>query len=126
MTIYILDKDGNLKSRYKINDLKEVILVRQNPLFFALSFKSGIPLIMQSFRRPELVPFLLSQMTVKKAQIRQGDDLFVKMKSGKEHIVKFDQYVEKDKANFSNSKYLGDMHLQNFVNALACGYLEVM
>ena len=47
------------------------------------------------------------------------------MKSKKEHVLRFDEVVEKDKANFSQTRYINDLHLLNFVNALACGYLHM-
>jgi hypothetical protein len=60
--LYLLDLRCNLKTRIEIKDLREVILVKSNPCFFALSFKNGIPpLILQSFRRSELVFYLLAQ-----------------------------------------------------------------
>ena len=60
-SIYVLDRRCNLKSRYNIDDLSEIILVKANPCFFALSFLHGLaPLVMQSFRRAELMIYVLS------------------------------------------------------------------
>ena len=87
-TIYVLDRNGEMKTRYSLEDLMEVIMVKSNPCFFALSFKEGIPLVMQSFRRAELVIFMLSHQTAdKKAKIRVGDALKVRMRSGKTHVI---------------------------------------
>ena len=60
--LYLLDRRCNLKTRIDIKDLRKIILVKTNPCFFALSFRYGIPpLILQSFRRSELVVYLLAQ-----------------------------------------------------------------
>ena len=60
-SIYLLDCRCNLKSRYSIDDLSEIILVKSNPSFFALSFLHGLaPLVLQSFRRAEAMVYLLS------------------------------------------------------------------
>ena len=42
-SIYLLDRRCNLKSRYNIEDLSEIILVKANPSFFAMSFLQGLP-----------------------------------------------------------------------------------
>ena len=60
-SIYMLDTRCNLKSRHSIEDLSEIILIKSNPCFFALSFVNGqVPLILQSFRRAELMIYILS------------------------------------------------------------------
>ena len=60
-SIYLMDRKCNLKSRSEIKDLREIILVKANPCFFALSFTNGLPpLVLQSFRRAELMIYILS------------------------------------------------------------------
>ena len=69
--------------------------------------------------------YMISRQTEKKAKVRMGDAIRVKIRNGGWEIIRFDKVVEKDKANFNQTRYLNDLHLQNFVNALACGHLDM-
>ena len=42
-SIYLLDTKCNLKTRYELKELAEIILVKANPSIFALSFFNGLP-----------------------------------------------------------------------------------
>ena len=132
LSIYLLDRRGNLKVRYSITDLKEIILVKANPCFFALSFSRDLPpLIMQSFRRAELMIYILSQRENKKPKPRVvvGDALKVYMRSGKTKLLEFDKALLHDKSgamNETQKRLLETSQLNNFVNALQCGYLQLL
>lgn len=99
-----------------------MILVKQNPNFFALSFTTQEPLVMQSYRRCELIVFIQSHMS-KKPSVVVSAALSISTKGGKKFVHNFDDLIEKDKANFNSDHYLKDQFLQNFVNAKACGNL---
>ena len=129
-SIYLMDTKCNLKSRTDIKDLREIILVKANPCFFALSYSNGSPpLVLQSFRRAELMIYILSQRerTFPKPKIVVGDALRVFLKSGRTKLLEFDK-VLKSQANLDESQknLLETSQLNNFVNALACGYLEML
>ena len=127
--IYLLDRRCNLKTRYELKDLSEIILVKANPSIFALSFSSGqAPLILQSFRRAELMIFVLSQRekTPVKPKIVIGDALKVKLRSGKTVLMEFDKAVQSEgQLSQAQRRILDNSQLNNFVNAHACGYLEI-
>ena len=59
--IYILDRRCNLKRRIEIKQLTEIILNKSNPCILGLSFNSVPPIILMSFRRSELIVYLLAQ-----------------------------------------------------------------
>ena len=40
-SIYLIDSRCNLKNRYNLSSLSEVILIKAHPSFFALSFTGG-------------------------------------------------------------------------------------
>lgn len=129
-SIYLMDTKCNLKSRTDIIDLREIILVKANPCFFALSYSNGSPpLVLQSFRRAELMIYILSQRerTFPKPKIVVGDALRVFLKSGRTKLLEFDK-VLKSQASLDESQknLLETSQLNNFVNALACGYLEML
>ena len=93
-SIYVIDRRCNLKSRYNIDDLSEIILVKANPCFFALSFLHGLaPLILQSFRRSELMIYILSQRerSIPKPKVVIGDAIKLLLKSGKTKVLEFDK-----------------------------------
>mmetsp|Transcript_36864 Transcript_36864/g.48427 ORF Transcript_36864/g.48427 Transcript_36864/m.48427 type:complete len:114 (+) Transcript_36864:870-1211(+) len=95
-SIYLLDRKCNLKSRYELKDLAEIILVKANPAIFALSFLLGLPpLILQSFRRAELMIYILSQRekSAIKPRVVVGDALKVRLRSGKSMLMEFDKAV---------------------------------
>ena len=60
-SIFILVSRCNLKMRYELASLADVILIKANPSFFALSFRDKKPpLVLECFRRSELSIFALS------------------------------------------------------------------
>ena len=96
-SIYMLDSRCNLKSRYSIEDLCEIILVKQNPCFFALSFLHGLaPLILHSFRRAEAMIYILSQRekSETKPKVVVGDAIKLFMKSGRTKLLEFDKALQ--------------------------------
>ena len=128
-SIYILDRFSNLKTRYEIKDLFEIILVKANPCFFALSFSHGLPpLVLQSFRRSELMIFVLSncQNMNPKPRVVIGDMVKIYLKSGRMKVLEFDKALQSQGTlSDTQRRLLETSQLNNFVNALACGYLEL-
>ena len=60
-SIFLLDSLCKFKSRHDLASLSDIILLKASPSFFALSFMHGqAPLILESFRRAELMFFTLS------------------------------------------------------------------
>ena len=80
VSLYLIDRRGNLKTRIELKNLREIILVKSSPCFFALAFRQGIaPLVLQSFRRSELMIFILAQRekAFQKPKVMVGDSLKV-------------------------------------------------
>lgn len=59
-SVYLFDNKINFMSRHSVRDCVQIILIKTNPCVFVLCFRSGPPLLLQSFRRTELVLFLLT------------------------------------------------------------------
>ena len=60
-SIVLLNDKCKLYDRYAVRDLVEIIQVKADPSFLALSFTQGIQtLILSTFRRTELMFYLLS------------------------------------------------------------------
>ena len=95
-SIYILDPLCNMKSRYEVKYITEIILVKANPCFFAISFENAPPLVLESFRRAELMVYVLSQRqnTNPKPKVLVGDAIRVYMKSGLMRMLEFDKAVQ--------------------------------
>jgi len=61
-SLYLIDKKGVSKGRHDLLKLRQIIMIKTNPCIFALSFGGiGQPLLLQSFRRSELIMYLLTQ-----------------------------------------------------------------
>ena len=58
--LYLLDTKCHLKYRQELADCTQIIKVKANPSFFALVFSQGPPLILETFRRIELIMYILS------------------------------------------------------------------
>jgi len=127
-SLYLLDRKCNIKSRVDLADLREIILVKANACMFALSFAKGLPpLILQSFRRAELMIYVLSQRerSNPKPRVVFGDALRVTLRSGKTLHLDFDKAMKNRGAlSATSKKVMETSQLNNFVNAIACGYLE--
>ena len=111
-------------SRHSVRELLQVILIKTNPCVFVLCFKNGPPLLLQSYRRTELVIFLLTQregMHPKTVVARsQGLKLFF---NGIEKTLFFDKLIDSSGTNSYQDKMLDSLQLNNFVNAIKCSYL---
>ena len=104
-SIYILDRLCNMKSRYEIKFLTEIILVKANPCFFALSFSNGPPLVLESFRRAELMVYVLSQRqnTNPKPKVAVGDAIKIYLSSGRMKMLEFDKALS-NQGTLSNAQ----------------------
>ncbi len=60
-TIFIFTAKFRLIQKSPIRDMSGIILIKTNPSIFSISFKNGPPLLLQTFRRTELVIYLLTQ-----------------------------------------------------------------
>lgn len=60
-TIYIFTPKFKLLQKSQIREISGIILIKTNPSIFSISFKNQFPLLLQTFRRTELVIYLLTQ-----------------------------------------------------------------
>ena len=136
-SLYLLDKKGVNKHRHDLPKLRQIIMIKTNPCIFALSFGGlSTPLLLQSFRRSELIMFLLSQVksNVPKVVVTRssGIRIFLQDKSSKQTIqkvIKFDK-ISKKGENSEMSKDLikqleKNVQLNNFANAINSGYIKM-
>ena len=124
--IYLLDCRCNIKRRIDISSLSDIILVKANSSFFALSFLYGqAPLILESFRRAELMVFTLSlrENSNPKPKVLVGDALNLFMKSGKTILLDFDKALP---CHAPSKKLEKLTHLDNcYKNASLFGFLDL-
>ena len=59
--LYLLDIKCQLKYKLLLSECIQIIKVKSNASFFSLIFKSDPPLILETYRRIELIMFILSQ-----------------------------------------------------------------
>ena len=91
-SIFLLDCRCNIKRHIEIKNLSQIILVKANPSFFTLSFLYGeAPLILESFRRAELMVFTLAlrENSNPKPSVIATDALNLSLKSGKTIMLDF-------------------------------------
>jgi len=86
MAVYLFDRKYNFRKCEKVKDLNSVILIKTNPSVFTLNFTQSAPILLQTFKRTELVVFLLTQRENlgKKTNIFRSQGLKITMKSGKQ------------------------------------------
>ena len=120
-SIYVLDQRGCMDKHYKLEDLIEIILVKADPSFLALSFREGVhPLILSSYRRAELMVYVLAQRqhAYPKPVVSIGDFVRLTFRTGRTFDIQFNKVLHKHSTNTIQQIY------PEFVNAVLSGYLE--
>ena len=59
--IYFLDADCQWKDAHQLTEITRLVLVDDNPSVFAVVFRTGTRLVIDSYRRSEIVAYILSQ-----------------------------------------------------------------
>ena len=98
-TIYIFTPKFRLIQKSSIRGMTGIILIKTNPSIFSISFKNELPLLLQTFRRTELVIYLLTQrenMKLKTNVVR-ANGLNLKAKGNKNQKVFFDKSNSKQR-----------------------------
>jgi hypothetical protein len=102
-------------------------MIKCNPSVVVLVFAGTGPLLIQTYRRPELTVFMLTQREgmVPKTKITWANSVNLHF-SGRKETINFDQKVKAIMPQAKGSYNQGltrNLQLNNFVNALRCGYL---
>ena len=58
--IYFLDADCQWKDAHQLTEITRLVLVDDNPSVFAVVFRTGARLVIDSYRRSEIVAYILS------------------------------------------------------------------
>lgn len=106
-----------------------MILIKSNPSMFCLTMASEgtKPLILESFKRVEFVVYLLSQRDIMglRTKITRATGFTLGTKDGKQEQIELDLKKLTDKKVAGRNKdLLKNMQLNNFCNAIKCGYLD--
>jgi len=99
-TLYLLDKQLNPQKSFLVEDLMQIIMIKTNPCIFTLQFRDRAPLLLQFFRRAEIVNFLLTYNP--NVKICRSKSIRVYMRGGGSKTISFDKVAE---ANTKNSKF---------------------
>ena len=109
----MLDRSCRLKYTQELVDCVQIISVKACPSFLAIGFHLQPLLILETFRRIELIMYILSQREGKKPQPT--------ISSSKSKT--FHKKVNAALLNSYKEKVLGPQY-QSFINAANCGYVE--
>lgn len=135
-SLFLIDKKFKAKQHCELQKLRQIIMIKTNPCIFALSFGGqSIPLLLQSFRRSELIMYLLTQCkeNVPKVSISRtkGIRIFTTDKVTKTQSSKVITFEKVQiKVNNALSKEMTErieknVQLNNFANAISSGYLKM-
>lgn len=127
-SIFFLNKKFELKRCILIKTIFELVLIKTNPSIFSMSITGNRPIILQTFRRTEFVIYLLSMRDNHglSTRISRSSGLNLGMRNGKEEKLEFDmQKIGPDtRISDRNKALLKNLQLNNFCNAIKCGYLD--
>lgn len=124
-SIYILDSRCNLKMRYELANLGDVILIKAHPSFFALCFLDNKPpLVLECFRRSELSIFALSlrEHQEPKPRVITSDTIQMTTRSAGKLVLDFDKAKPKLLASRMENQSASGAKL--FKAAILSGYMD--
>jgi hypothetical protein len=137
-SLFLMDKKNAFcQKRQELTKLRSIIMIRSNPCIFALSFGGlDVPLLLSSFRRSELILFLLTHTkdNIPKVKVERSTKIRFFMKDPKTKaqttkVVSFDKVaITVDQPGLNKAtleKIEKKLQLNNVVNAIYVGNLRM-